>query len=50
MAIILISSEMGELLDISDRMLVLSEKRNVGFLEKADYSQNKVLAMASGVE
>lgn len=50
MAIILISSEIGELLDISDRMLVLSEKRNVGFLEKEDYSQDKVLAMASGVE
>lgn len=50
MAIILISSEIGELLNISDRMLILSEKRNVGFLEKKDYSQNKVLAMASGVE
>ncbi len=49
MAILFISSEMDELLNISDRMLVLSEKRVVGRLEKEDYSQNKVLAMASGI-
>ena len=48
-AIILISSEMDELLDISDRMIVLSEKRVVGFLEKEEFSQNKVLALASGI-
>lgn len=49
MAIILISSDMDELLDISDRLIVLSEKRLVGALEKKDFSQNKVLAMASGI-
>lgn len=49
MAIILISSDMDELLDISDRLIVLNEKRLVGALEKKDFSQNKVLAMASGV-
>ncbi len=49
MAIILISSEMEELLNISDRMMVLNEKRIAGFLEKEEYSQNKVLAMASGL-
>jgi ribose transport system ATP-binding protein len=48
-AIIFISSEMDELLNISDRLLVLNEKRIVGFLEKNEFSQNKVLAMASGI-
>lgn len=49
MAIIFISSEMEELLKLSDRMMVLNEKRVAGFLEKEEYSQNKVLAMASGL-
>lgn len=49
MAILFISSEMDELLTISDRMLVLNEKDVVGRLEKAEYSQDKLLAMASGI-
>ena len=49
MAIIFISSEMEELLNISDRMMVLNEKKIAGFLEKEEYSQNRVLAMASGL-
>jgi ribose transport system ATP-binding protein len=48
-AIMLISSEMDELLNISDRLMVLNEKRIVGFLEKREFSQKKVLAMASGI-
>lgn len=48
-AIILISSEMDELLKISDRMMVLNEKRIAGFLEKDEFSQSTVLAMASGL-
>lgn len=47
-AIIVISSEMDELLNISDRLMVLNEKKVVGYVEKKDFSQNKVLAMASG--
>lgn len=48
-AIILISSEMGELLSIADRLVVLFEKRVVGTLKKNEFSQNKVLTMASGI-
>jgi len=48
-AIIFISSEMNELLNISDRLIVLNEKRVAGFLEKNEFSKNKVLAMASGI-
>lgn len=49
LAIILISSDMDELLNISDRLIVLNEKQIVGRLEKNEFSQNKVLAMASGI-
>lgn len=49
MAILLVSSEMNELMNISDRMLVLNEKRCAGFLDKSEFSQNKILAMASGI-
>ena len=48
-AIIFISSEMGELLNISDRLMILNERKIIGFLEKNEFSQNKVLAMASGI-
>jgi ABC-type sugar transport system ATPase subunit len=40
---------MDELLNISDRLMVLYEKRIIGFLEKNEFSQNKVLTMASGI-
>ena len=46
---VFISSEIDELLNITDRMLVLFEKREVGYLEKNEYSQTRVLAMGSGV-
>lgn len=49
MAIIFISSEMEELLKISDRMMVLNEKKIVGFLEKEEFSKDRVLEMASGL-
>jgi ribose transport system ATP-binding protein len=48
-AIVFISSELDELLNISDRLLVLNEKRNAGFLNKDEFSQNIVLSMASGI-
>lgn len=48
-AILLISSDMDELLNLSDRLMILNEKKSVGFLEKKEFSQNKVLALASGI-
>ena len=47
-AIIVISSEMEELLGLTDRMLVLYEGKCTGKLEKEEYSQEKVLQYASG--
>ena len=46
--IIMISSEMEELLGISDRIIVLYEGRYSGELTKEQFSQENVLALASG--
>lgn len=47
-AIIVISSEMEELLGLTDRMLILYETNYVTTLEKEDYTQERVLQYASG--
>lgn len=47
-AIILISSEMTELLGLSDRILVMHEGVVMGELSKAEATQDKVLRLASG--
>ena len=46
--IIMISSEMEELMGISDRIIILCEGKKIGELEKEDFSQDRILAMASG--
>lgn len=47
-AILVISSEMEELISITDRMLVLYEGKLMGKLEHAEYTQEKILTLASG--
>lgn len=47
--VILVSSEMPELLRCADRVLVLSEGRQAGILDVASTSQQEILAMAAGV-
>jgi len=47
-AIIVISSEMEEMLGLTDRMVILHEGRYMTTLEKEDYSQERVLRYASG--
>ena len=44
----MISSEMEELLGMSDRIVVLCEGRQEGILKREDFSQEAVLALASG--
>lgn len=46
--IIIISSEMEEILGMSDRLIVLAEGRQTGALEKDEFSQTTVLKYASG--
>lgn len=47
-AVIMVSSDMEELLGMSGRIIVLCEGRQAGELDRADFSQETVLQMASG--
>ena len=49
MAIIMISSEMQELLGMSDRIIVMHEGKMMGELKKEDATQEKILELASGI-
>lgn len=46
--ILMVSSDMPELLGISDRVVVLCEKEQVGIVDKEQFSQEFVLDLASG--
>lgn len=46
-AIIMVSSEMPELLGMSDRLCVIAEGRLAGTLEKSEFDQNRILDLAS---
>ena len=46
-AVIMISSEMEELIGVSDRIIVLSEGRMTGELIKPEFNQEKILEFAS---
>lgn len=48
-SILMISSEMEEMLGMSDRILVLHEGRVSGEVLKKDFSQEKILELASGI-
>ena len=45
----MISSEMEELLGMSDRIVVLHEGVVAGELQKNEFSQDRVLELASGM-
>ena len=47
-AIVMISSDMEEILGMSDRILVLCEGQQAGILERREFSQETILSMASG--
>ena len=49
-AIIMISSDMEEILGMSDRILVLHEGRLSGELQRDEFSQEAVLELASGMD
>jgi ABC-type sugar transport system ATPase subunit len=49
MAILLISSELPEILGICDRALVMREGRLVGEFDRATANEEKLLASAAGV-
>jgi len=48
-AIIMISSELEEVLGMSDRVMVMHEHRSVGMLDISDATEEKIMALATGV-
>jgi ABC-type sugar transport system ATPase subunit len=48
-AILMISSDMEELLGMSDRIIVLSEGKLAGEVMKEQFSQDYILDLASGI-
>ena len=49
-SILMVSSDMEELLGMSERIVVLHEGEQTGTIEKPDFSQERVLALASGIQ
>ena len=49
LAVILISSEMLEVMNMSDRMMIMNEGRITGELDHTEYSQELILKYAMGV-
>jgi D-xylose transport system ATP-binding protein len=47
-AIIMISSELEEVLGMCDRVVVISEGRSMGTLDSAEATQEKIMALATG--
>ena len=48
-SILMVSSDMEELLGMSERIIVLHEGEQTGELQRQEFSQEKVLALASGL-
>lgn len=49
-SIVMITSEMEELMGMSDRIIVMHEGRISGELERHEFSQEKILTLASGIK
>ena len=49
LGILMISSEMEEIMGMSDRMLIMSEGKVVGELQKSEFSQDRILKYASNI-
>lgn len=49
MSIVMVSSEMPEIIGMCDRVLVMAEGRITGEFERKDFSQERIMAAASNV-
>ena len=50
MAIVMVSSELEEVVELADRVLVLAKGQQAAILERGELSLERVLAMTFGVE
>lgn len=48
-SVIMISSEMAEVIGLSDRIVVLCEGRQMGILAREEFDQERILTLASGM-
>jgi D-xylose transport system ATP-binding protein len=48
-SLIMISSELEEILGMSDRIMVMCEGRSAGILDIADATEEKIMALATGI-
>jgi ABC-type sugar transport system ATPase subunit len=48
-AIIMISSDLEEVLGMSDRVMVMHEDRSVGMLDISEATEEKIMALATGI-
>jgi ribose transport system ATP-binding protein len=48
-AVLMISSEMEELMGMSDRIIVLAEKKMMGELQKDEFNSDTIMTYASGI-
>jgi len=49
-SIIFISSYLPEVIGVSDRIIVISEGRQMGIIDKKDATEEKIMKLASGIE
>jgi ribose transport system ATP-binding protein len=49
-SVIMISSEMEEVIGLSDRIAVLYEGRQMGILDRSEFTQERILTLASGIK
>ncbi|MEE3425874.1 MAG: sugar ABC transporter ATP-binding protein, partial [Erysipelotrichaceae bacterium] len=47
--VLMISSEMEELMGMADRIMVFYEGEVTGFVDKENFEQNHIMALASGI-
>ncbi len=48
-AVLMISSEMEELIGMSDRIIVLAERQMIGELQKEEFNPDTIMTMASAI-
>ena len=49
-AVIVVSSDLPEVIKLSDRVMVMCNGRSMGFLEGADINEDKIMMKAAGLK